>query len=204
MLGVYDLLVLGLSNTLVWRCPTTQILEFYNQHISTNHLDVGVGTGYFLDKCRFPAVPESLGLVDLNRNSLNVASRRLARYHPNMYQENVMQPLDLPSIKYDSIALSYLLHCLPGNIGSKEAVFQNLIPLLNTGKGALFGTTILGKGVRHNQIASLLMRIYNNKGIFSNYDDDIGDLKVALAKNFDSYSTKVVGSVAFFVGYLHP
>lgn len=46
LLSGYDLWVLGFSNTFVWRCPTRLLLEFYNEHISGNHLDVGVGTGY--------------------------------------------------------------------------------------------------------------------------------------------------------------
>lgn len=49
-LSVYDLYVLGFSNTFVWHCPARLILDFYNEHISRKHLDVGVGTGYFLDK----------------------------------------------------------------------------------------------------------------------------------------------------------
>jgi hypothetical protein len=55
MLGIYDFLVLGLSNRLIWRCPTQRLIEHYNRHVTSNHLDVGVGTGYFLDRCRFPS-----------------------------------------------------------------------------------------------------------------------------------------------------
>ena len=50
LLSIYDLWVLGFSNTFVWRCRTSIILAFYNQHVSGNHLDVGVGTGYYLDR----------------------------------------------------------------------------------------------------------------------------------------------------------
>jgi hypothetical protein len=53
MLGIYDFLVLGLSNRLIWRCPTQRLVDHYNRHVTANHLDVGVGTGYFLDRCRF-------------------------------------------------------------------------------------------------------------------------------------------------------
>ena len=53
-LAAYDLFVLGISNRYIWKCPSVRIKEHYNQHLSSNHLDVGVGTGYFLDQCRFP------------------------------------------------------------------------------------------------------------------------------------------------------
>jgi hypothetical protein len=54
LLAFYDLGVIGLSNSYIWKCPSSRLLEHYNQHVSGAHLDIGVGTGYFLDKCRFP------------------------------------------------------------------------------------------------------------------------------------------------------
>src|SRR5215208_4168433 len=44
-LALYDIVVLGISNRLIWRCPTRHILQLYNQHATGNHLDVGVGIG---------------------------------------------------------------------------------------------------------------------------------------------------------------
>lgn len=49
-LAVYDLFVLGFSNSFAWKCPSRVILEFNNRHVSDRHLDVGIGTGYFLAK----------------------------------------------------------------------------------------------------------------------------------------------------------
>jgi hypothetical protein len=54
MLAVYDLAVLGLACRCLWGCPARHILELYDRSVSANHLDVGVGTGYFLDRCRVP------------------------------------------------------------------------------------------------------------------------------------------------------
>ena len=53
-LAVYDLIVLALSNPLIWRCPTGRILQLYDRHVTDNHLDVGVGTRWYLDRCHFP------------------------------------------------------------------------------------------------------------------------------------------------------
>src|SRR5213083_2895267 len=85
MLVVYDLLVLGFSNRLVWRCPSKHILALYDRYVTANHLDVGVGTGYFLDRCRFPKDRPRVALMDVNSNCLEVASRRIARYDPEVY-----------------------------------------------------------------------------------------------------------------------
>lgn len=199
VLSIYDLYVLGFSNSFAWRCPSRLILNFYNEHISDKHLDVGVGTGYFLDKCKFPTPTPTIALADLNENSLQTTAKRLKRYKPTTHVANVMEPLRIESADFNSIALNYLLHCLPGNILSKGTVFAHLNPLLNNG-GVIFGTTILGKGVKQNFLNRTLMRIYNSKGIFDNFDDSASDLERVLKDNFNEYTVHIEGCVAFFMG----
>ena len=199
LLSVYDLFVLGFSNSFVWQCPSRLILDFYNEHVSGKHLDIGVGTGYFLDKCTFPTRNPTIVLADLNPNSLYVTARRLQRYNPSIHVANVLEPLQIEPADFDSVAINYLLHCLPGTISSKGVVFQNLKPLLKQG-GVIFGTTILGKGIKRNFLAKTLMQIYNSKRIFSNLNDNAGELESVLKANFRDYSIRVIGCVAFFVG----
>lgn len=200
-LSIYDILVLGFSNTLLWQCPTQLLLDHYNKHISLNHLDVGVGTGYFLDKCQFPRSLHNpnIHLLDLNPNSLEVTAKRINRYHPTIYEANILEPLALKLPKFDSIAINYLLHCVPGNLQTKEIVFKNLIPLLNE-HGSIFGSTILGKNTKPNFFATKIMNFYNTKGIFNNLNDDYAGLEKILQKNFKTYSIKLVGCVAVFHG----
>ncbi len=199
LLSVYDVFVLGFSNRFVWQCPSRLILDFYNAHVSAKHLDVGVGTGYFLDKCTFPTRHPTIVLADLNPNSLRVTSKRLQRYNPSIHIANVLEPLRIEPADFDSVAINYLLHCLPSNISSKGVVFQNLKRLLKPG-GVVFGTTILGKGIKPNLLAKILMRFYNSKRIFTNIEDNATDLESILKANFRDYSIRVVGCVVFFVG----
>ena len=200
VLSIYDLYVLGFSNTLIWKCPSRLILDFYNKNVSGKHLDVGVGTGYFLDKCKFPTQTPTIALLDLNSNSLQATAKRLRRYQPTVHVANILEPVQLQPTGFDSIALNYLLHCLPGNLASKGVVFKNLKSLLNENGGIIFGTTILAKGVKQNFLAKRLMKIYNAKKIFSNTDDDIVDLEILMEENFKDYTIHIKGSVAFFVG----
>lgn len=198
VLRIYDLFVLGFSNRVAWRCPSPDILAFYDEHISNNHLDVGVGTGFFLDRCRFPTATPAITLLDLNRNSLEATAQRLRRYRPRVVEGNVLEPWSLEPSGFDSIGMSYLLHCLPGTMQEKAVVFQHLKPWLNPG-GVLFGTTILGKGIRHNLLARFLLKIYNRRGIFSNRQDDSATLEEILQANFGQYRIeKITGCVAFF------
>jgi 16S rRNA G1207 methylase RsmC len=145
-LAAYDFVVLGLSNRFIWKCPTNRLLEQYNTRITANHLDVGVGTGYFLDRCRFPSPEPRVALMDLNRNALDFAARRIARYKPETYVRNVLEPISIDAEKFDSVGVNYLLHCLPGSIGSKPAVFDHLKSLMNP-NAVLFGSTLLQGGV---------------------------------------------------------
>ena len=78
-------------------------------------------------------------------------------------------------------------------------VFENIKPILNSG-GVVFGSTILSKGVETGFMASYLMDIYNQKGIFSNKEDSLENLQKILQQNFDDSSIKTIGSVALFWG----
>ncbi len=110
MLLVYDVRVLMLSNRFVWKCPCSRLVAHYNQHISANHLDVGVGSGYFLDHCRFPVLSPRLALMDMNPNSLDFTANRVARYSPEVYQRNILEPISGEDeiAPFDSVALNYL------------------------------------------------------------------------------------------------
>lgn len=197
LLSAYDFLVLGLSNRLVWKCPSARIEQLYNRHVTSNHLDVGVGTGYFLDRCRFPTPAPRVALMDLNPNTLAFCAARLARYEPEVYRRNVLDPIALEASKFDSVGVNYLLHCLPGSMDSKAAVFDHLRALMNP-DAVVFGATLLHDGVSPSWLAKRLMAAYNRKGIFSNRNDSLECLKRALTRRFRSFSLDLVGCAALF------
>ncbi len=198
-LRLYDLIVLGISNRFIWRCPTRRILRHYNEHVSANHLDVGVGTGYFLDRSRFPSATPRVALLDLNENSLQFTSRRIARYRPEVYRGNVLEPIRLGADRFDSVGINYLLHCLPGAIESKAVALDHLKEWMNPG-GVLFGSTLLTGGVKRNRFARRLMEAYNKQGIFSNASDSLEGLESALRQRLDEVQIEVVGCAALFSG----
>jgi SAM-dependent methyltransferase len=197
MLAIYDVLVLGLSNRWVWKCPTPRALVHYDRHVSGNHLDVGVGTGYFLDRCRFPTPTPRIALMDLNRDALQFAARRIARYRPELYVRNVLEPIEFDGAKFDSLGVNYLLHCLPGDMATKARAFDFLSPLLSPG-AVVFGSTLLQGGVARSFGARRLMNFYNSKGTFSNTQDDLETLTRELEKRFSAVSVETVGCAALF------
>jgi SAM-dependent methyltransferase len=198
VLRAYDLFVLGFSNRFVWRCRSATMLERYDRLVGRRHLDLGVGTGWYLDRCAWPVEQPAITLLDLNANSLSVAATRLRRHAPQTVLANVLEPLPLGDARFDSASANYLLHCLPGQIESKAATLAgNVRPYLEPG-GVLFGSTILGRGASHTRIGRRFMRLYNAKGIFSNVDDDESALERGLASKLQGVEIEVVGAVALF------
>ena len=120
-------------------------MQLYNENVSVNHLDVGVGTGYFLDHCRFPTEKPRIVLLDLSQSSIKVAARRLKRYEPEVYKVNVLELLSIECPKFDSIGLTSLLHCLPGTIRTKGVVFDHLKALPHEPWYRTFGCIVLAK-----------------------------------------------------------
>ena len=199
VLKIYDRWVLGFSNDYAWKCPTNAVLlPFFRQHLSANHLDVGVGSGYYLAHSS-DKPGQKVTLLDLNDNSLKAAGSRIAHLQPSLVRDDVLQPSGaLGERKFDSISLFYLLHCLPGNMAEKaHKVFSALGPHLASG-GTLYGATILGDEANHNWIGRRLMALYNRKGIFGNRHDTQASLESALAERFAKVAVWRVGKVALF------
>ncbi|MCA9264314.1 MAG: class I SAM-dependent methyltransferase [Planctomycetales bacterium] len=198
-LALYDLVVLGVSNRWIWKCPTSQLLKHYNRNVSANHLDVGVGTGFYLDRCRFPASNPRVALMDLNPESLSFTSRRIARYQPELYRQSVCEPIQTGIARFDSVAINYLLHCLPGTMALKAAILEHLKPLMNPG-AVLFGSTLLQGDVPRSWLAKRVMKAYNRQAIFSNEHDDLRTLQDALDQRLTDVQVEVVGCAALFSG----
>lgn len=196
VLGFYDLLVVHLSNTFVWRCHRSRIAGLYDRHMGARHLDVGPGTGWYLANTRLPPGAD-VTLMDLNTNSLASARARLAGSTPHTVVADVLEPLPDEIGPFDSIGANYLFHCLPGCWADKGVAFGHLAEKL-VPEGVLFGATVLGRGVRHNAAGRKLMAAYNDRGIFHNREDDAEGLEQALGQHFADVTTNVIGAVALF------
>jgi SAM-dependent methyltransferase len=196
VLFAYDWIVLGFSNHVLWRCPTVELRRLYDRNVSARHLDIGVGTGYFLDKARWPRPDPQITLHDLNRGCLDAASKRIRRYDPRTVVANVLEPL--PEMgPFDSVGLCYLLHCVPGSIPEKAVIFDYIRPRLALG-ARIFGATILQGNLPRSRAAQALMDLYNRKGVFSNRADTLEDLETALNERFSKSKVEVRGTVALF------
>ena len=196
--GAYDLLVHTLTNHLTWSCPTKRLVDLYDRNVSADHLDVGVGTGLLLTRCRFPSPSPRVALMDLNENALRAAAARIATLADvTLYRANVLDPIPLDA-RFDSIGLVYLLHCLPGRLEEKGAAIGHLGELLKP-RGVLFGATILSDRYAAEHLRTRTMAGWlRKKGVFANADDTLAGLETALRAHFTEYHVETVGSVALF------
>ncbi len=199
VLKIYDLWVHGFSNHYLWRCPTTHLIALYQRYTSNNHLEVGVGTGFFLERVQFTQLKPRIVLMDLNPNTLEIVSKKMQRFQPAGVINDILagkQP-NLPL--FSSIAFNYVWHCLPAE-ADKEQAFANLATFLQT-DGVLFGSTLLAKDIEQNIAAQSLMKLYQHKGIFGNQYDDLNRLETALQQHFSRYQIQQIGSAALFVAW---
>lgn len=195
-LPTYDAIVYGFNSPYLWHCPLSRLVAHYDEHLSGHHLDVGVASGRVLDEATFPTPSPQLTLMDLNPNSLRTASTRLARHRPRTHQANVLEDWNLADT-YDSIALTHILHCLPGSIPDKRPAFENARAALAP-KGTFFGATILGPTANHNRLGRATIDLNNRLGVMSNQHDTAEALDAELHHHFASHHLEVVGTVALF------
>ncbi|MGQ0849436.1 MAG: class I SAM-dependent methyltransferase [Actinomycetota bacterium] len=195
LLALYDLWVLGFMARAVWRCPIPLVIDRYRRYVGRQHLDVAPGTGYFLDEAGVAPGTE-VTLLDPNPNVLAHASRRLARMNPTTVEADVLKSLPVKG-PFDSVGLSFVLHCLPGPQPRKAAAISNIASVLAP-EGVLFGGTVLGTAENHTRIARAVLWAFNRQGAFDNLGDTVAGLRQILTDTFQTVDIDVFGSVAFF------
>lgn len=197
LLKLYDLYVLAFSCRFAWRCSKKNILALYNKHLSPKHLEVGVGSGYFLRHCKMPVDKPEIALFDLNPDCLDLAAKRIANVQTRKIVGDALQALPEDIGSFQSIALNFVLHCIQGDLKQKAIIFDNLQKTLVPG-GILYGATILNHGVSQNFLSRKLINLYNQQGVFGNVNDSLEALEAELKQRFSSVNIDVQGSVALF------
>lgn len=195
LLKLYDPLVIGPIARYVWRCPGSRLVEGYRQHIRDRHLDVGPGTGYFLEHSGLPD-GSRVTILDPNTNVLRHVSRRLRQLDVTAVEADVLKPLPVDG-PFDSAALHMVIHCLPGPMTRKAAAVANVAAVLAP-TGMLFGASVLGRSGSHTWLARRFLDVFNWQRGFDNLNDTEEGLREILAASFEHVELETVGSVAIF------
>ena len=193
----YDYLVLNLSTRYIWKCPLPALQSLYDQHLSEQHLEIGVGTGYLLDHCRAVDRPRRLTLLDLNAPPLQRTRRRLRRYRPRACLADVLRPLPFKERSFGSVGMNFVIHCLPDG-QAKRNLFRNIRSVM-AAEATLFGSTVLASAKENSVVTARLMKFYNQTSAFHNEHDTAEGFTAALHDAFADVRTEVVGGVLLFV-----
>jgi ubiquinone/menaquinone biosynthesis C-methylase UbiE len=195
LLAIYDVWVLKFMARAVWKCPIPPVVTRYRRHLGHRHLDVGPGTGSFIERAA-PQVDTEITLLDPNAHVLKYASKRLAAWGPVAVEADVMKPLPVEG-EYDSAALSFVLHCLRGPMSNKATAVRNIADVL-TPDGVLFGGTVLGTREPHTRSARAFLWVFNKEGGFDNREDTAEGLRAILDASFRRVEIERSGSIALF------
>ena len=193
----YDFLLYGVISKYAWGSSIQRLDSHYKKYVGHNHLEVGVGTGFLLNRVEFDSAHPRLALMDLSRDCLEKTKLKVSRYAPEIYIQNLLEPIQNKIDKFDSIGINYVMHCVPGSFKEKGVAFTHLQPLLSE-NGVLFGTTLLSENIHKNLLAKPFMWLMNSLGVFNNRSDNARDLKECLETNFQLIEFEVVGVTAFF------
>jgi 2-polyprenyl-3-methyl-5-hydroxy-6-metoxy-1,4-benzoquinol methylase len=194
----YEIIVYRINTPFGWGARLADIDAFYKKHMSSNHLEIGLASSRFI--LNNAQSQQQVTLLDINPFNLKKSTEQLKEhYQIHAIEANILHPIETDK-RYDSIALNYVLHCLPGDlsVNSKGICLKHLAHLLNK-NGKLFGSTIIGQEVQHNAFGRFLMKKFNAKGIFNNHNDHIEDLRMTLESIFNQVEINQKGRLAFFV-----
>ncbi|AJI56648.1 methyltransferase small domain protein [Francisella philomiragia] len=194
VLKLYNFVVLFFNNTFLWKCKTSQLLQLYKDNVSHNHLDIGVGSGYYLKNVKDRL--SKVALMDLNPNCLEYVKNVLKDKEVSTYQVDILKDVaEEFYAKYESISCNYLIHCLPDN-GNKEKVFENIAKMLSK-DGVAFGSTIIND--YSSKLAIKVANKFNAKGVFDNKNDTYESIEKYIKNNFAEYTIKQIGSVCVYI-----
>jgi SAM-dependent methyltransferase len=196
MLLAYDRVVLGFVSSFVWHCSPSLLVDRYRRHIREPHLDVGPGTGYFLERSGLPD-RSRLTVIDPNRNVLEYTARRLRHLDVTAVEADVLKPLTVGG-PFDSAALHLVIHCLPGPRSRKALAVANVAAVIAP-TGVLFGASVLGTSGPHTWLGRRVLRVLNRRGVFDNLDDSEEGLREILGASFERVELETIGSIAIFV-----
>lgn len=197
ILACYDLLIYRVLSPHVWRCDPQHFLDLYNRHMSDNHADVGVGTGYFLNQCLYEPGEVRIGLFDLQPNCLAFTAQRLARFQPETFECNALESIPFAGRGFDSIALGGILHCIPGNFAQKARLFDAIKPLMKPAS-QLFGYTILNRGISKTLLSRFVYFLLYQLKVINGAEDSASQLHAELTKRFKRVNTHIIGHIALF------
>ena len=196
----YDHIVNRINCLYAWKCSENYIINHYRSNISSYHLEIGPGTGYFLKRhnLRKNLSIQQLTLLDINENILDYSKKHLKNDYDHDIQTlhyDIFSKKIPEHIKFNSVGINYVLHCIPGNLQHNIDILIN--NLGNNGYN-LFGATVICDPLYMNPIAEYELMLLNSLGIFNNRNDTYDQFNEYLINNNIRHNIVKRGYVTIF------
>ena len=172
-------------------------MDNYVENISDNHLEIGVGSGFFLEHTLCTDFVRRLVLLDLNERCLAKSAARLDAFDPQIRHHDILEPLESEADQFGSVGMNYVLHCIAGGFCCNQRIFGHVQSQLADG-GVFSGATLVRQPIQDGSLSWLLMRVLNGLGIFNNTDHTVRELRRALEASFREVEISIVGNAAVF------
>lgn len=195
-LPLYDLAVLRTVVQYAWRCPLAVEQALYDRCVGARHLDVGVASGYFLDRAVWPVAVPEITLMDLNPNSTRYAAHRLRRYDVSEVVGDALDPFPVDG-PFNSVGLFHLLHCIPGSLEEKATVLRNAARVLRP-DGVVFGANVTPVDCQPNLFAKAVLGFSHRLGALNNQRDSHADMEKVLGDVFTDIRIERVGCMSLW------
>lgn len=195
--NLYDVGLYRFVTQRIWRCPRSCLMDNYVENISDNHLEIGVGSGFFLEHTLCSDFVRRLVLLDLNKRCLIKSAKRLKFFTPQTRHHNILEPLESEEYKFSSAGMNYVLHCIPGGFWRNRRIFGHVQSQLEKG-GVFFGATLIKQPMHTGIWSWSFMKLLNAFGIFNNTHQTVAELRRALEASFSEVEISMVGNAAVF------
>src|SRR4029079_487569 len=170
-------------------------VAMYRRNIRPNHLDVGPGTGYFIDHAGLPA-GSRVTILDPTPNAVRHVTRRLRNLDVTAVEADVLKPLPVAG-PFESAGMNAVLHCLPGPLERKAVSVANVAGVLAP-EATFFGATVLGRSAKHTRMGRAFLTSFNRRGTFDNLDDTADGIAEILRRSFRQVNVETLGGLAVF------
>eukprot|EP01084_Bolivina_argentea_P277783 474384_1 len=113
----------------------------------------------------------------------------------------------MPNIIYDSIGISYVIHCIPTSLNEKLPLLLNGLSKHMDENTVIFGSTVCSHSNNinnqsniHYSIFMKWIRFLQYQKVIANQNDNHSDLENIFEQYFDEFSVKKIGYASVFVG----
>eukprot|EP01084_Bolivina_argentea_P277782 474383_1 len=209
----YDIAMSGIVKYF-YKHPREQQLSLYKKHMATSkhHLEIGCSSIYLPVHASNDNQSTKYYLLDIEQTPLISAQTDMIKN--SIPKENIqlicgnaleINRISMPNIIYDSVGISYVLHCIPTSLNEKLPLILNGLSTYMDENSIIFGSTICNpndinnKSNIHHRFFVKWIQFLQYQWVMFNQNDFHSDLEKIFSQYFDEVSVERIGYASVFM-----